>query len=111
MNVVRVLTEASSKQLRWCSIKTKVLRVDLGGGCLTLGKDKWRNQPLSDREVIKMKVLVWFDRSSVPITYNKVSATYQKGDMFCIRYDGFVDKYPIKNIFKIREEEFDTSQP
>lgn len=63
-----------------------------------------------------MKVEIWFDRSSVPVVYENVTATYQKGDMLCIGYDDddlgrTVDKYPVDHIFKIRETQFRSSQP
>ncbi len=58
-----------------------------------------------------MKVKIWFDRSSVPITYGNAESTYQKGDMFCIGYTHQVDKYPVSHIFKVNESEFATSQP
>lgn len=58
-----------------------------------------------------MEVKIWFDRSSVPIVYKEADSTYQKGDMFCIGYNGQVDKYPIRNIFKVNESNFITSQP
>jgi len=57
-----------------------------------------------------MIVKIWFDRSSVPITYI-ADSTYQKGDMFCIGYNEQVDKYPIAHIFKVNEDNFTSSQP
>jgi hypothetical protein len=63
-----------------------------------------------------MKVEIWFDRSSVPIVYEEAYATYQKGDMLCVRYEDenlgqAVDKYPVVSIFKVRETGFKSSQP
>lgn len=64
-----------------------------------------------------MKVEIWFDRSNVAIVYDGVYAVYQKGDMLCIGYldlnigSNVVDKYPIQNIFKVRESGFVSSQP
>ena len=62
-----------------------------------------------------MKVKIWFDRSNVPITYEGAISTYQKGDLFCVGYNGYcygkVDKYPLAHIFKISESEFFSSQP
>ena len=61
-----------------------------------------------------MKIEIWFQQSNVPITY-EARATYQKGDMFCIGYeDGEekrVDKYPVWNIFRVRESGFASSLP
>ena len=58
-----------------------------------------------------MKIKIWFDKSSVPIIYENVEATYQKGDLFCIGYSSEVDKYPISHIFKVNESQFASSQP
>ena len=61
-----------------------------------------------------MIVKIYFDRSSMPIGINAQS-TYQKGDMFCVGYETSegkeVDKYPIRNIFKVNESHFESSQP
>lgn len=58
-----------------------------------------------------MKVEIWFDRSSVAIEYVAATATYQKGDFLCVRYDDRVDKYPVDHIFKVTESNFVSSQP
>jgi len=63
-----------------------------------------------------MRVEVWFDRSSQPIRFDNVYATYQKGDLFCVGYKdadgrGTVAKYPLDHIFTIAEYDFESSQP
>jgi len=43
--------------------------------------------------------------SSSPICLKKISTTYQKGDLFCVRFaTGRIQKYPIMNIFDIIED-------
>ena len=53
-----------------------------------------------------MKLMIWTDRQSQPMTINAKS-TYQKGDMFCVEWmDGdvrMVYKYPISTIFRVHE--------
>lgn len=64
-----------------------------------------------------MRVEVWFQKSSVPIIYKEVEATYQKGDFLCVSFwDGStggkaVDKYPVQHLYKFRESLYSTSQP
>jgi hypothetical protein len=59
-----------------------------------------------------VKVEIWFDKSSVPIVFENARATYQKGDMFCIEVGGGVrQKYPIRNIFTVKETHDTSSQP
>jgi len=54
-----------------------------------------------------MIVEIWLEKTSVPLRYDVAISTYQKGDLFCIKYfDKYLikyDKYPIRNIFKITE--------
>jgi len=60
-----------------------------------------------------MIVAVWLDRSSKPLVYTDVVATYQKGDALCVRYEAETgpetEKIPMANIFKWRESDFVTS--
>ena len=62
-----------------------------------------------------MKVEVWFQRSSQPVRFPDACATYQKGDMFCVGYNGefgqHVKKYPMTSLFCVDESEFFSSQP
>ena len=40
-----------------------------------------------------------------PILHKRVLNTYQKGDMFCVLTDDDeVFKYPIRNIYRVRED-------
>lgn len=50
-----------------------------------------------------MKVEVWFQRSSQPIVFENVAATYQKGDMFCIAHGDCRTKYPVCSLFQVKE--------
>ena len=53
-----------------------------------------------------MKVEIWLDKLNQGIIHNAESV-YQKGDLLCIkRVTGEVYKYPIRNIFCIKETEF-----
>jgi len=50
------------------------------------------------------EVQVYLHTLNVPLIHNKVQ-TYQKGDLFCV-YEiesGYVFKYPISNIFRVKE--------
>lgn len=63
-----------------------------------------------------MRVEVWLHQNNVPITYEEAYAVYQKGDLICVGYvdkksGKTVDKYPVINIFKIRETGYTSSQP
>lgn len=63
-----------------------------------------------------MYVEVWFERSNQPVCSENVTATYQKGDMFCIGYETKegkprVVKYPIDHIFCVHEFDYPSSQP
>jgi hypothetical protein len=54
-----------------------------------------------------MNVRVQLDKLSQPIVYRRVLATYQKGDLYCIlrKVKGVrvVDKFPVRNLFRIEE--------
>lgn len=51
-----------------------------------------------------MTVEIRMQLASQPIVLNEVHSTYQKGDLFCVRFEnGTVFKYPIANIFDIKE--------
>lgn len=54
-----------------------------------------------------MKVQVWLSETSQPIVFDAES-TYQKGDMFCVKYAGITKtkKFPLDHIFCVIEEEF-----
>lgn len=59
------------------------------------------------RNVNPIKVQVWLQNLSQPIDLS-AKATYQKGEMFCIEWvddsgERMVDKYPLQNIFRVRE--------
>lgn len=53
-----------------------------------------------------MRVELWLKETSQPRIYEKVSATYTKGPLFCIyvREDNVVYKYPLAVIWRITEE-------
>lgn len=51
-----------------------------------------------------MKLEVWMQETNGPLVYEDVLATYTKGPLFCIKVkDGVYDKYPLCNIYKVRE--------
>jgi len=62
-----------------------------------------------------MEVSIWFQRSSQPIRFDNVYATYQKGDLFCVGHKDKlgqrVKKYPIATLYCVEETEFTSSQP
>ena len=63
-----------------------------------------------------MKVEVWLEKNNTNLVYEDAQAVYQKGDLVCIGYTDkvlgkTVDKYPVVNIFKIRETAYASSQP
>jgi len=41
---------------------------------------------------------------SQPILYNDVENAYVKEGLYCILKNGIVDKFPLINIFRIKEE-------
>ena len=52
----------------------------------------------------KMKIEIHLLSQSKAIVYEKVKNAYTKDGMYCIfKEDGFVDKYPMVNIFRVRE--------
>jgi hypothetical protein len=51
-----------------------------------------------------MKIEVHLLSQSKAILYENVKNAYTKDGMYCIyKEDGFVDKYPLVNIFRVRE--------
>lgn len=54
------------------------------------------------------QIEVHLNEQSSPIIYTNVSNTYTKGYLYCVMYeiDGKrkVDKFPLMNIFRIRED-------
>ena len=51
-----------------------------------------------------MKIKIHLLSQSQPIEYTDVKNTYTKDGLFCVyKSDGFVDKYPLINIFRIQE--------
>lgn len=54
------------------------------------------------------KMVLHLNEQSKPITYENVINTYTKGGLFCVFYllkdTKTVDKYPLCNIFRIRED-------
>ena len=54
-----------------------------------------------------MRVQIWLDKLNQSILI-EAESTYQKGDMFCVKYKGRdkVKKYPINHIFCVDEENF-----
>ena len=55
-----------------------------------------------------MKVEIWLEKTSQGITLEPIEATYQKGDMFCVKRkdEDTVYKYPVNHIFCIKETSF-----
>ena len=50
------------------------------------------------------KVDVHLKHQSEPVTCDNVRNTYQKGDLFCVMYiNRMVDKFPVGDVFRIRE--------
>lgn len=59
-----------------------------------------------------LKVRIYLKETSQPIVFNAAHNTYQKGDFFCvfvksnpgvIKNEGVVYKYPMQNIFNVKE--------
>lgn len=51
-----------------------------------------------------MKIEIHLLSQSNSMTYNNVKNAYTKDGMYCIlKEDGIVDKYPMVNIFRVRE--------
>ena len=51
-----------------------------------------------------MKIEIYLLSQSVAIIYENVKNAYTKDEMYCIyREDGFVDKFPLVNVFRVRE--------
>ena len=50
-----------------------------------------------------MKVKLFLTEASQPIEYIDVKNTYQKGEMFCIYFNGLVHKFPIQHIWRVEE--------
>ena len=60
-----------------------------------------------------MEVELWLDKLSQGIKHDNVESTYQKGDLWCLKKivegESVVYKYPIQNIFCIKESSFKKS--
>jgi hypothetical protein len=51
-----------------------------------------------------MKIEVHLKHQSHPIVCDNVRNAYQKGALYCVMYvTGMVDKFPIADIFRVRE--------
>jgi hypothetical protein len=50
-----------------------------------------------------MIVEVHLNEQSQPINYESVTNTYTKGGMYCILKDNKVEKFPLCNIFRVKE--------
>jgi len=51
-----------------------------------------------------MKIEVHLLSQSKPIVYENVNNAYTKDGMYCVyNKDGIVDKYPLINIFRVKE--------
>lgn len=51
-----------------------------------------------------MTILVHLLSQSQPIKIENVKNAYTKDGLFCVYYDDVVDKFPLVNIFRIREQ-------
>lgn len=50
-----------------------------------------------------MTILVHLLSQSQPIRIENVKNAYTKDGLFCVYYDDIVDKFPLVNIFRVRE--------
>jgi hypothetical protein len=50
-----------------------------------------------------MSILVHLLSQSQPIKIDNVKNTYTKDGLFCVYHDDEVDKFPLVNIFRVRE--------
>ena len=50
-----------------------------------------------------MTILVHLLSQSQPIKFENVKNCYTKDGLFCVYYNDVVDKFPLVNIFRIRE--------
>jgi hypothetical protein len=50
-----------------------------------------------------MVVVIELKETSQALTYENVSNTYTKGDLYCVYVDGLVYKFPLGNIWRITE--------
>lgn len=67
--------------------------------------DVSKNEDAGKKEHLIGKVQIRMHSSSSSIDLENVCCTYQKCDMFCVRfYTGRIQKYPISNIFDIVED-------
>ena len=51
-----------------------------------------------------MRVEIWFHETSQPVVHDDVDNTYTKGPFFCVAGQGKVCKYPVGNIWRVRED-------
>lgn len=56
-----------------------------------------------ETETGSLSIEVHLLSQSEPIVYSKVINAYIKESMYCIEVNGSVDKYPLVNIFRVRE--------
>lgn len=52
-----------------------------------------------------MIVIVHLLSQSKPIKYNNIINCYTKDGMYCIQHPTGVDKYPMVNIFRVKEKD------
>jgi hypothetical protein len=50
-----------------------------------------------------MRILVHLVSQSQPVVIDNVKNTYTKEGVFCVCHDDVVDKFPLVNIFRVRE--------
>lgn len=50
-----------------------------------------------------MKVSIELKETSQPIERSGVTSTYTKGPFYCVYVDGSVEKYPVSNIWRVKE--------
>jgi hypothetical protein len=50
-----------------------------------------------------MNIEVHLLEQSQPIIYKKVENAYTKGGMYCVLISGVVSKFPLCNIFRVKE--------
>jgi len=67
-------------------------------------------EKINFEEVTRMeKVLLWLNETSEPLEYENVENTYTKGNLFVIFFEHggkrIYDKFPLANIWRIREIE------
>jgi hypothetical protein len=51
-----------------------------------------------------MKVRVELKETSQSLQFDNATNTYTKGDLYCVYQDGVVTKFPLANIWRIKED-------